>query len=97
MIWNIRCPRIMSQMCVHTTPCPRSPNAMSPNYKIGRYLCQTQPAHTSESHRSTSSEHLTKWLKRNQLFENVFLLRRNVIKQKMLLQVISALGFYKRR
>lgn len=41
--WNLRCLHISSQMHVHIAPCPHSLNAMSPNYKIGRYLCQTSP------------------------------------------------------
>lgn len=41
--WNLRCLRLSSQMHVHIAPCPHSPNVMSPNYKMGRYLCQTSP------------------------------------------------------
>ena len=62
-IWNFRCLHITNQMHVHIAACPHTPNVMSLSYKMGGYLCETQPAPASDSHRNTLLENLTRWLK----------------------------------
>lgn len=44
IIWNIRRLHVTSQMYVRIAACPYSPSVVSPDYSMGRYLRQTQPA-----------------------------------------------------